>query len=277
LIQRRRARQQQHQVGVVDPRDEDLLAVDDVVVAVAHGGRLQPSRVGAGVGLGDAEGLQAQLAAGDLRQVAALLLLRRMAQQAAHVHLAVAGAGRAARAVDLLDDHRRLGHTQSEAAVLLGNQRAEVPRGDHLIDELGRVFPGLVLLAPVLPRKALAHFPHPAAQFIVSWLGRHPSPPAPLPLLRFAPRGEGSQTVCRSQVVVCRKTGSRESFPCSLSPVPYSATRRNWCETLAPVWMRAMVSPIRPAIESTVIFGMRFSAGIAIVLVSTTSLSGESE
>ena len=68
--QRRRARQQQQQVGVLGPRDEDLLTVDDIAVAVAHGRRLQLRRVRAGRRLGDAEGLQAQLAARDLRQVA---------------------------------------------------------------------------------------------------------------------------------------------------------------------------------------------------------------
>ena len=69
LVDRRRAGEQQHQVGLEHARDEHLLAVDDVAVALADRGGLELRRVGAGVRLGDAEGLQAQLAGGDLRQV----------------------------------------------------------------------------------------------------------------------------------------------------------------------------------------------------------------
>ena len=51
-------------------RGPDLLAVDDVAVGACGGARgLDPRRVGAGVGLGHGEGLQAQLAGGDPRQV----------------------------------------------------------------------------------------------------------------------------------------------------------------------------------------------------------------
>ncbi|MNV67786.1 hypothetical protein D3C71_1606000 [compost metagenome] len=59
------ARQQQHQVGLQGARSPDLLAVDDVAVAVAHGAGLQARGVGAAGGLGNAESLQAQFAAGD--------------------------------------------------------------------------------------------------------------------------------------------------------------------------------------------------------------------
>ena len=94
---------------VLDARDPDLLAVDDVAVAASHGGGLELGGVGAGGRLGHAQRLQPQLAAGDLRQVALLLLRRAVAQQRAHVvHLAVAGAGVAAAAVDLLHDDARL-------------------------------------------------------------------------------------------------------------------------------------------------------------------------
>ena len=116
LGQRRGARQQDHQVGVLHARDPDLLAVDDVAVALLHRGGLDLGRVGAGGRLGHAHRLQAQLAAGDLRQVALLLRLGAVAQQRAHVvHLAVAGAGVAAGAVDLLHDHRRLGEAQARS------------------------------------------------------------------------------------------------------------------------------------------------------------------
>ena len=48
LGQRRGARQQDHQVGVLHARDPDLLAVDDVAVALLHGRGLDLGGVGAG-------------------------------------------------------------------------------------------------------------------------------------------------------------------------------------------------------------------------------------
>ena len=92
LLDRRGAREQQHQVGVQRARGPHLLAVDDVaVVALLHGAGLELGGVGAGGRLGDAEGLQPQLAARDARQVALLLLGAAVPQQRAHdVHLRVA-------------------------------------------------------------------------------------------------------------------------------------------------------------------------------------------
>ena len=55
LLQRRGAGQQQDLVGDLRGRDPDLLAVDDVAVAVAHGAGLELRGVEAGVGLGDGE------------------------------------------------------------------------------------------------------------------------------------------------------------------------------------------------------------------------------
>ena len=106
LLLRRGARQQQHQVGIFRAAGPDLLAVDDVaVVAVALGKRLQRGGVGAAGRLGDAERLQPQFAAGDLRQVLCLLLVVAVPQHGAHgVHLGVAGAAVAAGAVDLFED-----------------------------------------------------------------------------------------------------------------------------------------------------------------------------
>ena len=62
LGQRRGARQQQHQVGMLHARDPDFLAVDDVAVAPPLGEGLDLGGVGAGGGLGDGERLQAQFA-----------------------------------------------------------------------------------------------------------------------------------------------------------------------------------------------------------------------
>ena len=68
----------------------------------------------AGVGFGDAEGLKADLPAGNLRQVAALLLLAAMTQERAHdIHLRMTGCRVAARAIDLFQDHARLFHREA--------------------------------------------------------------------------------------------------------------------------------------------------------------------
>ncbi len=124
-------------------RGPDLLAVDDVVVAAPLGPRLELGRVGAGGRLGDAEGLQPQRAAGDLRQIALLLRVAAVAQQRAHdVHLRVAGAGVAAGGVDLLEDHRGRAQRQARAAVSFGNERAEIPRLGQRGDEGLGIFLG---------------------------------------------------------------------------------------------------------------------------------------
>ena len=70
-----RARQQHHSLRAVRAGRPDLLAVDDVVVAVLHRARLQRRQVGPGPRL--AETLAPEVVAGqDARQVLALLLLR---------------------------------------------------------------------------------------------------------------------------------------------------------------------------------------------------------
>ena len=121
-------------------RDEDLLPVDDVAVAASHRRRLDARGLGAGLGLGHAERLEAQLAFGDLRQIAPLLLVAAVTKQRAHrVHLRVRGRGVAAGCVDLLDDQRRLCHTETGAAVLGRDQRAEPARLGERVDESLRV------------------------------------------------------------------------------------------------------------------------------------------
>jgi hypothetical protein len=62
------AGQQDHQVGVLGPAGPDLLAVDDIGVALAPGEGRDRRGVRAGGGLGDPEGLQADRAVGDARQ-----------------------------------------------------------------------------------------------------------------------------------------------------------------------------------------------------------------
>ena len=68
------AHRQPDVVGVGDQAGPHLLAVDDVVVAVAHGGGAQRGQVGARAGLGVAD-REVQLARGDLGQEELLLLV----------------------------------------------------------------------------------------------------------------------------------------------------------------------------------------------------------
>jgi hypothetical protein len=124
--------------------------------------------VGAGGRLGHAHGLQAQLAGGDLRQVELLLRFGAVAQQRAHVvHLAVAGAGIAAAAVDLFHDHRGLGEAEARAAVLLRDQRRQPAGLGQRIDEGLGVAALLVDLAEVLGRKLGAEVAHRIADVLV--------------------------------------------------------------------------------------------------------------
>ncbi len=118
LSQRRGARQQDHQVGMLHPRDPHLLAVDHVLVTAFDRGGLDFGGVGAGGGLGDAHRLQAQFTAGQFGQIEAFLCFAAMPQQGEHVvHLAVNGAGVAAAAVHFFKNHRRLRQAQTGAAV----------------------------------------------------------------------------------------------------------------------------------------------------------------
>ena len=133
------ADQQEDPVGVHRQRGPDLLAVDDVVVAVQH--RLGPQRgeVGAGVGLGIA--LAPDMLAGqDLRQEALLLRLGAVLdqQRAEHDDAVVVGAGDAVALVFLGEDDL-LGRRQAEPAIFLRPARAE----PALLGQ--RHVPGLVL------------------------------------------------------------------------------------------------------------------------------------
>ena len=116
-------------------------------------GRLQLRRIGAGIGLGHPERLQPQGAAGDLRQVAPLLLVGAVAQQGAHdIHLCVAGCGVASGTVDFLQDQAALEDAQTAAAVSFRNQRCKVPGLAQFLHECLGIFAFFVQLAPVCPR-----------------------------------------------------------------------------------------------------------------------------
>lgn len=90
---------------MLNPRDEDLLPVDDVAVAFARGEGFGFGGVGSGRGFSDGEGLQTQFSGGDFRQVPLFLFRRTVPQQRAHnVHLRVASAGIRSRPVDLFQN-----------------------------------------------------------------------------------------------------------------------------------------------------------------------------
>jgi hypothetical protein len=137
LVDRRRACEQQHQVGLQSPRRPDLLAAHDVAAVDALGRRLDPGRVRADGRLGDAEGLEPELARRDAREVAPLLFLRAVPQDRAHhVHLGVARAAVTAGGVDLLENHAGGRQRETRAAVLLGDQRRKPTIGGERLDEL---------------------------------------------------------------------------------------------------------------------------------------------
>ena len=159
LLIRRCAGQQEHQVRLLRARDEDLLPVDDVAVSLANGARFDARGLRAGIRLGDGEGLQAEFALGDCGKIAPFLFLAAVAKQRPHgVHLGVAGAGVAARAVDFLEDDAGLGDAESRAAVLLRNQNREIFAGGERIDELLRVLLVLIDVSPICARETLAKF-----------------------------------------------------------------------------------------------------------------------
>ena len=116
MVHRRRARQEQHQVGLEHARDEHLLAVHDVPIALADRRGLKLRRIGARVRLGDAERLESQRARRNLRQVLALLRLGAVPQHGPHdVHLGVAGTGVPPRVVDRLEDQPALANAEPRA------------------------------------------------------------------------------------------------------------------------------------------------------------------
>ena len=150
LVVGRRAGQQEHQVRLGNPRDEYLLAVHQVRIALADGGRFDARGLGAGVGLGDGKGLEPQLAAGDAGEVALLLLIAAVTQDDTHdVHLGVASRGVAAGPVDLFENHAGLGDGHAAAAVLLGNEGGEPAELGELPDKRLGVGALLVEGAPV--------------------------------------------------------------------------------------------------------------------------------
>ncbi len=157
LVLRRGARQQDHQVGVFGAAGPDLLAVDDVVVALAFREGLERRGIGAAGRLGDAERLQPQFTAGNARQPFRLLRIVAVPQQRAHgVHLRMAATAVAAGTLDLLQDCRRRRQLQPGAAVFLGDQDRQIAGLGQRIDEFSGIGHFAVELAPVLTGELFA-------------------------------------------------------------------------------------------------------------------------
>ena len=138
----------QRQLGVVGHRDEHLGAVDHPPgVGLARAGALV-GRVGAGVGLGQAEAAE-PFPGAELRQVVLLLLLGAPAQDGrAHqrgLHRDH-GAHRRVAAPDLLDDQPVGQVVEPGATVLAGDDRPQVT----LVGDLGDQLEVEVLVAIVL-------------------------------------------------------------------------------------------------------------------------------
>ena len=129
-----------HEAGARAVRDPHLLAVDDELVALAAGRRADRPHVRAGLGLGHHEAAD-QLARGELREVALLLLLRAVpGEHAADDVDAVDDAGdRHPAARELRDRERIRRQVEPEAAVLLGDAHAEEAHLAQAVDDLLRV------------------------------------------------------------------------------------------------------------------------------------------
>ena len=161
LLARRGARQQQHEIGMLGARGPDLLAVDDIVVAVADGGGAQAERIGARRRLRHTECLQAQVAARDARQIALLLRGAAMAKKRAHcVHLRMTGRAVAAGGLDFLHDGGGRGHGQAAAAVLFRNESGEKAGFGQRRDELGRIGALAIEPPPIFAGEIGAQCPH---------------------------------------------------------------------------------------------------------------------
>ena len=130
-------------VGLVGARGEDLGAVDDVLVAVAHGPRAQRRQVGARLGLGVADG-EVELAGEDLGQEERLLLLGAEAHDRRPHRVDGDEGERGAGAPGLVEEDELVGGRPALSAELGRPPDAEPPVLADLAHDLA---PGLAALA----------------------------------------------------------------------------------------------------------------------------------
>jgi len=165
---RRGAREEEHEIGVLQPRGPALLAVDHVDIAVPDRFRADLRRVAAGRRFRDAECLQAQFSARDRRQPLSFLGRAAVAQQCSHdVHLGVGRTRISASMVDFLGDDRRVRKRQAQPSVLVRDQRGEEPILGERADELLGIGPLSVEFAPVRVAECGARLPHAGAQHLL--------------------------------------------------------------------------------------------------------------
>jgi hypothetical protein len=143
-------------------RRPQLLAVDDVMVAVAHRGRPHRPDVRAGIGLRHRD-RELDLAGQQLRQPMALLLLGSLMRdvEAAEDAAAISHAEIGARPRQFLRDDRHVDRVAAKAAVFLGKRHREQPGLDPFgVERIGvrgvAVEPAHVVRRRV-PRHQLLH------------------------------------------------------------------------------------------------------------------------
>ena len=161
FLQRRGARQQQDLLGDLRGRNPDLLAVDDIFVALAHRARLQLRGVEAGVGFG--HGKTGPLRTRDDRRQHPLALLLGAEHddgiEPEHVHM---HGGRARHAGagfrDRAHHDRGIHDAETRAAIFLRDADAEPAGIRQRAMEIGGVSAFLVLLQPIGVVEARADF-----------------------------------------------------------------------------------------------------------------------
>ena len=125
------------EVGAVGEGAPVLVAADQVAGAVLLGAAGDVGDVGAGVGLGHREGAE-KLALGHARQVAGALLLAHHLRADQEVAAGDQRGDAHPAARQLLGDQAVLEAAQAQAAVLLGDQDAEVAELGHLVPQVHR-------------------------------------------------------------------------------------------------------------------------------------------
>jgi hypothetical protein len=131
-----------HHVGLGALGDELLGAVDDPMVAVEPGRRLEVGRVGAGMRFGQTEPAE-HLATGHGLEPALLLLLRAELEKRHADHRVLHGQHAGDAAVDgrnLLDHRAEIGMAGARAAPVLGHHHAEIAEPSHLGHRFARIF-----------------------------------------------------------------------------------------------------------------------------------------
>jgi hypothetical protein len=162
-------RDHDHEVGVDAVGDEGLRPVDDPVVAVTPGARLDPLQVGAGAGLGHGD-RRDELAAAEPRQPPLLLLVGAQLEQVRRRDVVVQGEPHAASADpdDLLAHDGVVAEVLDPTApVLLGYVRAQQPLPTRLEPQVPRDDPGLLPLLVVGRDVLVAEGAHAVAEGVV--------------------------------------------------------------------------------------------------------------